>query len=205
MEHCRTKKEPKQPIPTFVETLALLMKVSFAAGTRGARYAEPQPPYSLRIGMSNSISMSRSTMSRRNSSRSCAQPCPYGQSGRRLLHLVYLSVSGTLRSWRRAARCSLTVGGPISASTSPSHGGTSLTTAMRFPFSLTRSQGRMDKREWTCRNRGLLLTSFSFIKECKAANKQLCVWTVNKPDWMLEASHESKLPKSYPDPPPTGG
>jgi hypothetical protein len=64
---------------------------------------------------------------------------------------------------------------------------------MRFPFSLTHSQGRTDKREWTCRNRGLLLTSFSFIKECKAANKQLCVWTVNKPDWMLEVSHESML------------
>jgi hypothetical protein len=28
MEHCRTKKEPKQPIPTFVETVALLMKVT---------------------------------------------------------------------------------------------------------------------------------------------------------------------------------
>lgn len=27
MEHARTKKEPKQSIPTFVETVALLMKV----------------------------------------------------------------------------------------------------------------------------------------------------------------------------------
>lgn len=28
MQHLRTKKEPKQPIPTFAETVALLMKVS---------------------------------------------------------------------------------------------------------------------------------------------------------------------------------
>lgn len=27
MQHLRTKKEPKQPIPTFAETVALLMKV----------------------------------------------------------------------------------------------------------------------------------------------------------------------------------
>jgi hypothetical protein len=73
---------------------------------------------------------------------------------------------------------------------------------MRFPSSLTRSQGQMDKREWPCCNRGLLLTSFSFIKECKAANKQLCVWTVNKPDWMLEASHESNLPSHILTAPP---
>jgi phosphatidylglycerol phospholipase C len=30
MKHVRTIKEPKQPIPTFVETLDLLMKVSGA-------------------------------------------------------------------------------------------------------------------------------------------------------------------------------
>jgi phosphatidylglycerol phospholipase C len=28
MQHLRTKKEPKQPIPTFAETVTLLMKVS---------------------------------------------------------------------------------------------------------------------------------------------------------------------------------
>jgi len=28
MQHIRTKKEPKQPIPTFAETVALLMKVN---------------------------------------------------------------------------------------------------------------------------------------------------------------------------------
>ena len=27
MEHVRTKKEPKQPIPTFADAIALLMKV----------------------------------------------------------------------------------------------------------------------------------------------------------------------------------
>jgi phosphatidylglycerol phospholipase C len=31
MEHCRTLKEPRQPIPTFAETVALLMQVSIFA------------------------------------------------------------------------------------------------------------------------------------------------------------------------------
>jgi len=30
MQHVRTIKEPKQTIPTFAETVALLMKVSYA-------------------------------------------------------------------------------------------------------------------------------------------------------------------------------
>jgi phosphatidylglycerol phospholipase C len=48
MEHARTIQEPKQPIPTFVETIALLMKVSCLQSqarkhTRASHIKQPKP------------------------------------------------------------------------------------------------------------------------------------------------------------------
>lgn len=37
MQHLRTKKEPKQSIPTFAETIAMLMKVSLLRLTASVR------------------------------------------------------------------------------------------------------------------------------------------------------------------------
>ena len=62
MEHVRTIKEPKQSIPTFAETVSLLMQVGIEhiIVRPFPDYFSSVVPSSQRISMSSSMSMSRS-------------------------------------------------------------------------------------------------------------------------------------------------
>lgn len=86
MEHLRTVKEPKQPIPTFVETVALLMKVEgFNLSNRPD--SNLTSVYSPKIDMCYLISTSNSKMILIDYFLLYTKPFPLTRIGRRTWRL----------------------------------------------------------------------------------------------------------------------
>ena len=169
MEHIRTVKEPKQAIPTFVQTIELLMKVSIHRSAHRALtlYLLFQPEnqhvkFNVDVKVQNDPARLFSLMHKIIS----AQPDWETKLAPRLLlglwHPKFLEPAKSKLPYCRR-----------------SHIGTSPATARKYFWkdcdafsmdfaSLTTSDGQ------------------KFRAECKAANKQLLVWTVNEPNHMME-------------------
>lgn len=113
MEHVRTVKLPPQSIPTFAETIALLMLVRHSSG-----YSFPHAESfidSPKISMSNSTSTSKCKMTPTVSFLSCTLSFPRSPIGRRLLPLGYYWGCGILPFYPSRKPDSLIAVVPISA------------------------------------------------------------------------------------------
>ena len=146
IKHIRTVKEPKQAIPTFLETIDLLMKVSVHISVH-----RPLTIYiyiscvSLRTSTSNSTSTSKCRMTLPGYSRLCTRSSQLSLTGRPSSLLVCYSVFGILNSWSRPRPTCLTVAAVILARVPPLPENTSGKIAMPSRWLLPRSPPLMGR------------------------------------------------------------
>ncbi|EJU06532.1 PLC-like phosphodiesterase [Dacryopinax primogenitus] len=151
MEHVRTKKEPKQPIPTFNQTVGLLMKpdnkhLKFNLDVKV--YNDPVRLFTI---------MHEVIASQPNWETDLAPRILLG-----LWHPKFLNPAKDLLPYCRRA-----------------HIGMSPDIARKYFW---------DQCDGFSMNFGALVTveGKQFIKDCKAGNKEVMVWTVNKKEEMME-------------------
>ncbi|EIN10494.1 PLC-like phosphodiesterase [Punctularia strigosozonata HHB-11173 SS5] len=152
MEHLRTIKEPKQPIPTFAETVELLMKPENRHVKFNVDVKVQNDPERL-FGLMHKI------MS--------AQPDWENALAPRILiglwHPRFIPHASKILPYCRRSYIGIDLQVARKYFWADCH-------AFSILFDhLTNSDGQ------------------KFIQECKEAGKQLCVWTVNEPDYMIEA------------------
>jgi phosphatidylglycerol phospholipase C len=152
LEHVQTIKEPKQNIPTFAETIALLMKEENA-----------HVKFNVDVKVQNDPD--------------------------RLFSLMHEVIS-SLPNWETALAPRLVIGlwHPRFIPSAKTH--------LRYCSFSYIGHNPYTARQYFWNDVDTFSVSFSaltttngqrFVKECKAAGKQLMVWTVNEPEQMMEA------------------
>lgn len=119
MQHLRTKKEPKQPIPTFAETVALLMRVSRLRLTAQVLTHALANFLSPRTNMSNLTSTSKCRMTQIVFFDYCMSSFLSNRNGKQSLHRASCLDFGIRVLWRTRKRDCLIAVDPTLASVRP--------------------------------------------------------------------------------------